>query len=69
MTRLFGVALLAVLAAVGVAVSALGWVALAAYVLLLVALLALAVRRQRKQIEGRTCSCCTSTVFDPVEVR
>jgi hypothetical protein len=68
-TRLFRVALLAVLAAVGVAASALGWVALAAYVLLVVALLALAVRRQRPQTDGRTCSCCTSTVFDPVEVR
>ena len=69
MTRLFAVALVAVLTAVGVAVSALGWAALTAYVVVLLALLALAVRRERKQAAGRTCSCCTTTVFDPVEVR
>ena len=68
MIRLFAVALLAVLAAVGVAVSALGGVALSAYVLIVVTALGLAVRRQRTQQAGRTCSCCTSTVFDPVEL-
>jgi hypothetical protein len=68
MIRLFAVALLAVLAAVGVAVSALGWVALSAYLLFVVTALGLAVRRQRGQQTGRTCSCCTSTVFDPVEL-
>ena len=66
MIRLFAVALLAVLTAVGVAVSGLGWVALSAYLLIVVTLLGLAVRRQRAQQSGRTCSCCTSTVFDPV---
>ena len=69
MIRLFGVALLLVLTAIGFAVSALGWVALSAYAVVVAALLALAVRRQRAQDDGRTCSCCTSTVFDPVEVR
>ena len=69
MIRLFAFSLLCVLTAVGVAVSALGWVALAAYALVVVTLLVLAVRRQRAQTAGRTCSCCTSTVFDPVEVR
>ncbi|MCW2670591.1 MAG: hypothetical protein JWO27_2488 [Frankiales bacterium] len=68
MIRLFAVALLAVLAAVGVAVSALGGVALSAYLLIVVTALGLAVRRQRPQQAGRTCSCCTSTVFDPVEL-
>jgi len=69
MMRLFAAALVLVLAAVGVAVSALGWAALSAYVLLVLALLTIAVRRQRAQTDGRTCSCCTSTVFDPVEVK
>ena len=69
MIRLFAAALLAVLTAVGFAVSALGWVALSAYLVVVAALLAAAVRRQRAQTDGRTCSCCTSTVFDPVEIR
>ena len=68
MMRLFAAALVLVLAAIGVAVSALGWVALSAYLLFVVTALGLAVRRQRAQQAGRTCSCCTSTVFDPVEV-
>ena len=62
-------ALVSVLVAVGVAVSALGWVALAAYLVLVVAAIALAVRRTRPADDGRTCTCCTSTVFDPVEVK
>ncbi|MFN2536988.1 MAG: hypothetical protein ABR549_02405 [Mycobacteriales bacterium] len=68
MIRLFAVALVLVLTAVGFAVSALGWVALSAYAALVVALLVLAVRRQRAQTSGRTCECCTTTVFDGVEV-
>jgi hypothetical protein len=68
MTRLFAVALLTVLTAVGVAVSALGWAALSAYLLVVLTALGLAVRRQRAQQAGRTCTCCTSTVFDPVTV-
>ena len=69
MIRLFAASLLLVLTAVGFAVSALGWPALSAYLVLVVALLVLAVRRQRKQTDGRTCECCTTTVFDAVEVR
>ena len=66
--KLFLVALVSVLTAVGFAVSALGWVALASYLLLVVVLVAFAVRRSRPVDEGRTCSCCTTTVFDPVQV-
>ena len=67
--KLFAVALVCVLTAVGFAVSALGWVALAAYLVLVVAAIAWAVRRSRPVDDGRTCTCCTSTVFDPVEVK
>ena len=67
---LFVTALLGVLAAVGLALSALGWVVVVGYAIVLVTGLALLARRARRQNnEGRTCSCCTSTVFDPVEVR
>ncbi len=68
--RLFAVALVAVLTAVGFAVSALGLIALVAYCLLVVGLVTVAVRRQEPQHDesGRTCSCCTTTVFDPVAV-
>ena len=69
MIKLFAVSLLLVLTAVGLAVSALGWAALSAYLVLVVTALVLAVRRQRAQTSGRTCECCTTTVFDPVEVR
>jgi uncharacterized membrane protein len=69
MIRLFAVSLLCVLTAVGFAVSALGWAALSAYLVLVVALLVMAVRRQRAKQDGRTCQCCTTTVYDPVEVR
>ena len=69
MIKLFAVTLGLVLTAVGFAVSALGWLALSAYLVMVVALLVLAVRRQRARTDGRTCECCTSTVFDPVEVR
>jgi hypothetical protein len=67
--KLFSVALLCLLTAIGFAVSALGWVALAAYVLVVVGLVFRAVRRERARTAGRTCECCTSTVFDPVDVR
>ena len=67
--RLFVLALLAVLTAVGVAVSALGWVALLAYLLVVGVAVGLAFRASRPRDDGRTCSCCTSTVYDPVEVR
>ncbi|MCU1600982.1 MAG: hypothetical protein JWO22_1691 [Frankiales bacterium] len=66
--RLFSVSLAAVLTAIGFAVSALGWIALAVYAVLVVALVTFAVRRQRPTDDGRTCSCCTTTVFTPVTV-
>lgn len=67
---LFVTALLGVLAAVGLALSALGWLVVAAYAIVVVTGLGLLARRARRQkTDGRTCTCCTSTVFDPVEVR
>jgi hypothetical protein len=69
MIKLFALSLVLVLTAVGFAVSALGGIALSAYLVVVVTLLLLAVRRQRGRQSGRTCACCTSTVFDPVEVR
>ena len=73
---LFLAALLGVLAAVGVVVATLGALALVAYLAVVIALLTALVRRarallrqQQEATAGRTCTCCTSTVFDPVEVR
>jgi len=68
---LFATALLGVLAVVGLAVSSLGVVPLIAYAAAVLGLLAALVRRARalQRPAGQTCSCCTSTVFDPVEVR
>jgi hypothetical protein len=71
---LFVAALLGLLAAVGFAVAALGLPVLAGYLVLVVAgLSALARRSQALRTppaeSGRTCTCCTTTVFDPVEVR
>ena len=66
--------LLGVVVAVGVALTAVGWWALAPYVLVVVIAAVLGVRRARAlrhrylRSTGKTCSCCTSTVFDPVEV-
>jgi len=67
--RLFVLALVALLTAVGVALSSLGWVAVVAYLLVVGVAVGLAVRASRPKDDGRTCSCCTSTVFDPVEVK
>jgi hypothetical protein len=71
MTALFVVALVGVAFIVGLALSNLGPVVLAAYLLaLVVGAVALARRvRAPRPAEGRTCTCCTSTVHDPVEVR
>jgi hypothetical protein len=69
---MFVVALLGVLLAVGVALSALGPAAVGVYAVLATAAVALAARRaqaRRAAAAGRTCTCCTSTVHDPVEVR
>ena len=73
---LFVTALVGLLVAVGLALSALGRPVLAAYLVLVAVGLGLLVRRARALARhrgdadaGRTCSCCTSTVFDPVEIR
>ena len=73
---LFAVALLGTLTVVGLALSRLGWVALGPYLAVVGVGLALLVRKVRSlaaqakaKSHGRTCTCCTSTVFDPVEVR
>jgi hypothetical protein len=70
---LFVTALVGVLAAIGLALTALGWVVVTSYGVVVVVALGVLARRARKARghgeEGRTCSCCTSTVFDPVEVR
>lgn len=71
LAALFAAALLGVLAVVGIAVAGLGVVPLIAYAAAVLGLLTVLVRRARalRRPVGRTCSCCTSTVFDPVEVR
>ena len=80
---LFAAALVAVLFALGVALSPLGWLVVSGYaVVAVMALLVLAAwarardghdareaHEARTTSDGRTCDCCTSTVFDPVEVR
>jgi hypothetical protein len=68
---LFLTALLGVLVVVGLALAPLGWIAEAPYLLVVALGVGLLVRRARvvKTSHGRTCNCCTSTVFDPVEVR
>ena len=62
-----------VLVVLGIVVADLGGpLALAAYVVVTLALIGLAARRARAltaRPAGRTCSCCTGTVYDPVEVR
>jgi membrane protein implicated in regulation of membrane protease activity len=76
---LFLVALLGVLLVVGLAVLALlgGWVALAYAVVALLLVCAAAARARAAQSRarerartagGRTCTCCTATQHDPVEV-
>ncbi len=75
--RQFLLALGGVLVVLGIVAAELGGpVALGAYLLVVAALVALGVRRARAvaarrtdRPEGRTCSCCTSTVYDPVEIR
>jgi hypothetical protein len=64
------------LAVVGALVAAMlgPWV-LAAYLVVEVAGLVVLAKRARTvraafhRAQGRTCTCCTSTVFDPVEIR
>jgi hypothetical protein len=71
MRALFLTALVGVAAVVGIALSAWTPYALLPYAVV-VAVAALAVVRRVRALRrpsGRTCECCTSTVFDPVEVR
>ena len=69
---LFLVALLGVLVVVGLVVLSLaGPLGLLAYAVLALVAVGLVARRARAAAvpDGRTCSCCTSTVHDPVQVR
>ena len=75
---LFVAALLGVLLALGLALAPLGSLVVASYAVVVVLLLGLLGRRARTVHRsavvpgpvpaGRTCSCCTSTVHDPVRV-
>ena len=71
---LFVSALLGVAVVVGLALSPLGWPVLVPYTVVVLVALGLLVRkaaglrRAAEQPAGRTCTCCTSTVFDPVKV-
>ncbi len=73
LAALFAAAALGVLVVLGLALAPLGWAGEAPYLLLVALGLAVLGRRARalraEQAAGRTCSCCTSTVYDPVEVR
>lgn len=76
LAALFVMAVIGLLVVLGLVLAPLGWAAEAPYLLVVVVGLALLVRRARALRpatehvpEGRTCSCCTSTVYDPVEVR
>ena len=72
---LLGVSLVGVLAAVGLVVfAAAGPAGAAAYAVVALVLVALAAVRGRRVLApprlppGRTCTCCTTTQFDPVKV-
>ena len=71
LAAMFWLAFVGVLGVIGLALAPVGWAAEAPYLLVVLVGLALLVRRTRalRVPDGRTCSCCTSTVFDPVEVR
>ena len=73
LAALFVTALLGAAVVVGLALVPLGWAALAPYLLVVMTGLALLVRQARavraQRDDGRTCSCCTTTVYDPVEIR
>jgi hypothetical protein len=77
LATLFLTSLLGVLVIVGLVLAQLGWAAEAPYLLVVVVGLGVLLRKARtlkreatgQHADGRTCSCCTSTVFDPVEVR
>jgi len=72
---LFLLAAAGVLLALGLLVATLGPVPLLVYVVLAGLVTGAGVRTARRQVQarrprdGRTCTCCTSTVHDPVQVR
>jgi hypothetical protein len=69
---LFVTAVLGVLVVLGLVLAPLGWAAEVPYLVLVLGGLVALVRKARdlrRHQAGRTCTCCTSTVFDPVEVR
>jgi hypothetical protein len=74
---LFLTSLAGVLILVGLVLAPLGWAAEAPYLLVVVVGLGVLLRKARtlkravteQHVDGRTCNCCTGTVFDPVEVR
>ncbi len=82
-TRLAGLFLASlggVLVLLGLVLAPLGWAAEAPYLFVVVVGLGMLLRKARtmkraaseasgQHDDGRTCSCCTGTVFDPVEVR
>ena len=73
LAALFVTAALGLLVAVGLLLSTFGWYVEIPYAAGVLVALGLLLRRARllrvPQEDGRSCSCCTSTVFDPVEVR
>jgi hypothetical protein len=73
LAALFLSAILGLLIAIGLALSTFGWVVEIPYVAVVLVAIGLLARRARTlrapKDDGRTCSCCTTTVFDPVEVR
>jgi hypothetical protein len=72
LTLLFATALVGTHVVVILALAKLTPLAAVGYVLLTtVGLLTFSVRRMRAQRHpsGSTCDCCTTTVFDPVEIR
>ena len=72
---LFVLAMTTVLVALGLVAASLGRFVLVGYLIGVATFLVLVGRRARAQREatrrdeGRTCQCCTTTVFDPVEIR
>ena len=71
--RLFLLAAAGVLLALGLVAASFGLAAVTAYAGAVVVLVGFGVRRARavaraQRPAGRTCTCCTSTVHDPVKV-
>ena len=76
LAALFAAAVVGVLAAIGLVVEAIaGPVGAVLYVAVVLGLVALGVQQVRRRLRaaaavaaGRTCTCCTGTVHDPVQV-